>query len=165
MSLNLEAKKTVVADVGAVLEKAQTMVISEYRGINVAEINNLRAQARTSDVYLRVLKNTLVRRAVEGTSFSSIGDQLVGPLIYSMSEDPIAAARVVHDFAKTNSTIVIKGGCHSGKVLDADGVKALASIPGREILLAKLLGVMQAPITGFACALAALTKQREAQKA
>ena len=161
MGLNLNDKKAVVAEVSAQVANAQTIAVAEYRGIEVGDLTVLRKKARESGVYLRVLKNTLVRRAVAGTPFAELADQLVGPLIYSISQDPVAAAKVLNDFAKTNDKLVIKAGAYAGKVLDKAGVQALASIPSREELLAKLLGVMQAPVSGFAGALAALAKQRE----
>ena len=161
MGLNLNDKKAVVAEVSAQVADAQTIAIAEYRGIEVGHLTVLRKQARESGVYLRVLKNTLVRRAVAGTEFAGLADQMVGPLIYSISADPVAAAKVLNDFAKTNDKLVLKAGCYAGKVLDKAGIQALASIPSREELLAKLLGVMQAPVSGFAGALAALAKQRE----
>lgn len=161
MGLNLEDKKAVVAEVSAQVANAQTIAVAEYRGIEVGDLTVLRKKARESGVYLRVLKNTLVRRAVADTPFAELADQLVGPLIYSISQDPVAAAKVLNDFAKTNDKLVIKAGSYAGKVLDKAGVQALASIPSREELLAKLLGVMQAPVSGFAGALAALAKQRE----
>lgn len=161
MGLNLEDKKAVVAEVSAQVANAQTIAVAEYRGIEVGDLTVLRKKARESGVYLRVLKNTLVRRAVAGTPFAELADQLVGPLIYSISQDPVAAAKVLNDFAKTNDKLIIKAGSYAGKVLDKAGVQALASIPSREELLAKLLGVMQAPVSGFAGALAALAKQRE----
>ena len=161
MSLNLEEKKAVVAEVSEQVSKAQSIVVAEYRGLPVGDMTALRAQARKSGVYLRVLKNTLVRRAVAGTAFEPLAAQMTGPLIYGISADPIAAAKVLSDFAKTNDKFVLKAGSYAGKVLDKAGVQALASIPSREELLAKLLGVMQAPLTGFAAALAALAKQRE----
>lgn len=165
MGLNLNDKKAVVAEVAAQIKKAQTLVIAEYRGIEVADLTLLRKNAREKNVYLHVVKNTLVRRAVDGTAFAELAPQMIGPLIYSVSEDAVAAAKVVNDFAKTNDKIVIKAGCYAGKLLDADGVKALASIPSREELLAKLLGVMQAPVSGFAGALAALAKKKETEAA
>ena len=161
MGLNLDDKKAVVAEVSAQVASAQTIVVAEYRGIKVSDLTKLRAKARESDVYLRVLKNTLVRRAVEGTPFAGLADQMIGPLIYSVSADPIAAARIMHDFAKTNDKLVIKAGAYSGNLLDKAGVQALASIPSREELLAKLLGVMLAPLSGFVGGLAALAKKRE----
>lgn len=143
------------------MANAQTIVIAEYRGIEVTDLTVLRRKARESGVYLRVLKNTLVRRAVAGTEFAGLADQMVGPLIYSVSADPVAAAKVLNDFAKTNDKLVLKAGSYAGKVLDKAGVQALASVPSREELLSKLLYVMQAPVAGFVRGLAALAKQRE----
>lgn len=165
MGLSLDDKKAVVAEVSAQVANSQTIVVAEYRGIEVGDLTLLRKKARESDVYLRVLKNTLVRRAVAGTSFEGLSTAMAGPLIYSMSQDAVAAAKVLNDFAKTNDKLVLKAGCYSGKVLDQSAVKALASIPSREELLAKLLGVMQAPVATFACALGALAKKREAEAA
>lgn len=165
MGLNLNDKKAVVAEVSAEVAKAQTLVVAEYRGIEVGDLTMLRKKARESGVYLRVLKNTLVRRAVAGTQFAALAEQMSGPLIYSFSADAVAAAKVLHDFAKGNDKLVLKAGCYGGKVLDKAGVQALASIPSREELLAKLLGVMQAPVTGFVCTLAALAKKREEEGA
>ncbi|MBI2277301.1 MAG: 50S ribosomal protein L10 [Dechloromonas sp.] len=161
MGLNLNDKKAVVAEVSAQVANAQTIVIAEYRGIGVVDLTVLRRKARESGVYLRVLKNTLVRRAVADTPFAGLADQMVGPLIYSVSADPVAAAKILSDFAKSNDKLVLKAGSYAGKVLDKAGVQALASIPSREELLSKLLFVMQAPVSGFARALAALSKQRE----
>ena len=149
MGLNLNDKKAVVAEVSAQVANAQTIVIAEYRGIEVTDLTVLRRKARESGVYLRVLKNTLVRRAVAGTEFAGLADQMVGPLIYSVSADPVAAAKVLNDFAKTNDKLVLKAGSYAGKVLDKAGVQALASVPSREELLSKLLYVMQAPVAGF----------------
>lgn len=161
MGLNLNDKKAVVAEVAAQLADAQTIAIAEYRGIEVGDLTVLRRKARESGVYLRVLKNTLVRRAVAGTPFAGLADHMVGPLIYSVSADPVAAAKVLSDFAKTNDKLVLKAGSYAGKVLDKAGVQALASVPSREELLSKLLYVMQAPVAGFVRALDALAKQRE----
>lgn len=161
MGLNLNDKKAVVAEVSAQVANAETIAIAEYRGIEVGDLTVLRKKARESGVYLRVLKNTLVRRAVEGTPFAALADQMVGPLIYSISSDPVAAAKVLNDFAKTNDKLAIKAGSYAGKVLDKAGVQALASVPSREELLSKLLYVMQAPVAGFVRALDALAKQRE----
>jgi large subunit ribosomal protein L10 len=161
VGLNLNDKKAVVAEVSAQVANAETIAIAEYRGIEVGDLTVLRKKARESGVYLRVLKNTLVRRAVEGTPFAALADQMVGPLIYSISSDPVAAAKVLNDFAKTNDKLAIKAGSYAGKVLDKAGVQALASVPSREELLSKLLYVMQAPVAGFVRALDALAKQRE----
>jgi large subunit ribosomal protein L10 len=161
VGLNLNDKKAVVAEVSAQVANAQTIVIAEYRGIEVTDLTVLRKKARESGVYLRVLKNTLVRRAVAGTSFAGLADQMVGPLIYSVSTDPVAAAKVLSDFAKSNDKLVLKAGSYAGQVLDKAGVQALASVPSREELLSKLLYVMQAPVAGFVRGLAALAAQRE----
>ena len=161
MGLNLNDKKAVVAEVAAQVASAQTIAIAEYRGIEVGDLTVLRKKARESGVYLRVLKNTLVRRAVADTQFAGLADHMVGPLIYSVSADPVAAAKVLSDFAKTNDKLVLKAGSYAGKVLDKAGVQALASVPSREELLSKLLYVMQAPVAGFVRGLAALAAQRE----
>ncbi len=161
MGLNLNDKKAVVAEVSAQVANAQTIAVAEYRGIEVTDLTVLRKKARESGVYLRVLKNTLVRRAVADTPFAGLADQMVGPLIYSISADPVAAAKILNDFAKTNDKLVLKGGSYAGKVLDKAGLQALASVPSRDELLSKLLYVMKAPVTGLAVCLGALAKQRE----
>ena len=163
MGLNLDDKKAVVAEVAVQVATAQTIVVAEYRGIEVGDLTALRKKARESGVYLRLLKNTLARRAVAGTPFEGLSDAFTGPLIYSISADAVAPARVLNDFAKSNDKLILKAGSISGKLLDKAGVQALANIPSRDELLAKLLGVMQAPVTGFACTLAALAKKREAE--
>jgi len=149
LSLNLDSKKEVVAEISARLADAQAVVLAEYRGLPVEKITQLRAKARASGVYLRVLKNTLARRAVQGTPFEKLADQMVGPLAYGLSVDPVAAAKVLHAYAKENDKLVIKGGAMPGQVMSAKEVGALASLPGREELLAKLMGTMQAPVTKF----------------
>lgn len=165
MSLNVETKKATVEEIGAGIANAQTMVIAEYRGVSVASMTELRANARKQGVYLRVLKNTLARRAVEGTSFAGLSDKMVGPLVYAASEDAVAAAKVLHQFAKKDEKIIIKAGSYNGEVMDAAQVSQLASIPGREELLSKLLFVMQAPVSGFARGLAALAEDRANKEA
>lgn len=165
MGLNLQEKQAVVAEVSAQVAQAQTIVLAEYRGIPVAEITTLRANARQAGVYFHVLKNTLARRAVQGTPFEALADQMVGPMVYSISSDAVAAAKVVHEFAKTNDKLVIKAGAYNGKVLDKAAVAALASVPSKEVLLAQLLGVMQAPVSGFARVLAAVAEKKSAATA
>jgi len=165
VSLNLSDKKAVVAEVSAKLVSAQTVVLAEYRGIEVGSLTKLRADARSQQVYLRVLKNTLARRAVEGTTFASPSSEMTGPLIYAISEDAVAAAKVLNDFAKSNDKLVVKAGNYAGKPLDKAAVTALASIPSKEVLISQLLGVMQAPVSGFARALAALAAKKEAEAA
>jgi large subunit ribosomal protein L10 len=149
LSLNLEGKKEVVAEVSARLKNAQTVVLAEYRGLPVEDITVLRREARASGVYLRVLKNTLARRAVQGTPFEKLADQMVGPLAYGISDDPVAAAKVLHAYAKKNEKLVIKGGMMPNYLMSAKEVGSLATMPSRDELLAKLLGTMQAPIAKF----------------
>ncbi|KRP07986.1 MAG: 50S ribosomal protein L10 [Methylophilales bacterium BACL14 MAG-120920-bin58] len=149
MSLNLDEKKAVVAEVSKQIENAQSMILAEYRGVDVGDMTSLRAKARNSGVYLKVLKNKLVKRAVENTPFSSLSEDMVGPLVFGISDDPVAAAKVLNDFAKENDLFVIKSGAMPNERLDANAIKALASLPSREELLAKLLGTMQAPIAKF----------------
>lgn len=149
MSLNLEEKKAVVAEVTAQIADAQVVVLAEYHGTGVADITNLRANARKSGVYFRVIKNTLARRAVQGTPFEGLANQMVGPIVYGISKDPVAAAKVMNDFAKGKEKFVIKGGAMPNFVMSSADVANLANMPSREELLAKLLGTMQAPITQF----------------
>ncbi|TFL14571.1 50S ribosomal protein L10 [Pusillimonas caeni] len=149
MSLNREEKAVVIEEVSAELAKAQSVIIAEYRGLDVAAVTVLRKQARESGVYLRVLKNTLVRRAVAGSPFEALSSHMSGPLMYAVSQDPVSAAKVLAGFAKTNDKLVIAGGALPNNVLDIEGVKALATMPSREELLAKLMGTMQAPVTQF----------------
>ena len=176
MSLNLEEKKEVVAEIAERLTKAQAVVLAEYRGLPVEQITVLRSQARASNVYLRVLKNSLARRAVQGTPFEKLSDQMVGPLAYGISDDPVAAAKVLHAYAKGNDKLVIKGGAMPGYVMTAKEVGNLATMPGREQLLAMLMGTMQAPVakfvqtlnevpSKFVRALAAVRDQKEKQAA
>ena len=160
MSLNRSEKEAVVTDVTGLAAKAQTLVMAEYRGITVADMTRLRSSARSNGVNLSVLKNTLARRAVAGSGFAVASDLMTGPLIYGFSQDPVAAAKVVADFAKTNDKLVIRGGAYAGKSLDVNGVKQLANIPSKEVLLAQLLGLMQSPISRTARVLAALAEKR-----
>jgi large subunit ribosomal protein L10 len=160
--LNVQDKKAIVADVGAQLAGAQTVVLAEYRGIPVEQLTKLRASARDQGVYLRVLKNTLARRAAQGTQFEPLADSMVGPLIYGISADPIASAKVLQNFAKTQDKLVITAGLYNGKLLDVAGVKALATIPSRDELLSQLLGVMLAPVSAMARVLGAVAAQKAA---
>jgi large subunit ribosomal protein L10 len=146
LSLNLDSKKEVVAEISARLANAQTVVLAEFRGLPVQAITVLRARARSNGVYLRVLKNTLARRAVQGTPFEKLSDQMVGPLAYGISDDPVAAAKVLHAYARENDKLVIKGGAIPGQLMNAKEVGQLATMPSREELIARLMGTMQAPI-------------------
>ncbi len=160
MSLNRSEKQAVIEDVTALAAKAQTLVLAEYRGITVAEMTDLRVKARAAGVAISVLKNTLARRAVAGSAFEVAGDQMTGPLIYGFSEDAVAAAKVMAEFSKINDKLVLRSGVYAGKSLDVDGVKQLASIPSKEVLLAQLLGLMQSPVSRTARVLAALAEKK-----
>jgi large subunit ribosomal protein L10 len=146
LGLNLEQKQTVVAEVAKQVAGAQAIILAENRGMAVAAMTQLRARARASGVYFRVVKNTLVRRAVADTPFASLADKMVGPLAYGIGADPVAVAKVLNDFAKGNEKFVIAGGAMPGQLMSAKEISALASLPSREELIAKLLGTMQAPI-------------------
>ncbi len=149
MSLSLQDKQAVVAEVSAELAKAQSIVLAEYRGIEVGAMTELRRKARAQGVYLKVLKNTLARRAVGETPFQALSDQMVGPLAYGISADPVAAARVLDEFARGNDKLVIRAGSLPNQVLSAKEVQGLARLPSRDELLSKLMGTMQAPIARF----------------
>ena len=161
MSLNRSEKEAVINEVTSLAAQAQTLVFAEYRGITVEAMTKLRSDARKQGVSLSVLKNTLARRAVTGSSFAVVADQMTGPLIYGFSTDAVAAAKVVADFAKTNDKLVIRGGAYGGKALDVNGVKALASVPTKEVLLAQLAGLLKSPIARTAIVLGALAKKKE----
>jgi len=160
LSLNRNEKAAVVADVSTQVARSQTLALAEYRGLTVAHLDALRRQARDKGVYLHVVKNTLVRRAVAGTPFECARESMVGPLIYGFSEDAVAAAKVIADFAKGNDKLVIKGGAYAGRALDADGVKALASIPSREVLISQVAGLLMSPVQRLAGVLAALAEKK-----
>ena len=149
MGLNLEQKKAVVAEVSAQLAKAQAVVIAEYRGTQVGAMTQLRAKARGAGVYFRVLKNTLARRAMANTSFAGLSDKMMGPLAYGISADPVAAAKILQEFAKENENFVIRGGAMANLVMTSRDIANLAKMPSREQLLARLVGTMQAPIAKF----------------
>lgn len=149
MSPNLERKQAVVAEIGAQLARAQTVVLAEYRSLKVGEMTELRRKARNSGVYLRVLKNTLARRAVADTPFKGLADKMSGPLAYGISADPVAAAKVLQEFARGHDKFVIKAGAMPNIVMSPREVADLARMPSREQLLATLVGTMQAPIAKF----------------
>jgi large subunit ribosomal protein L10 len=149
LGLNLEQKKAVVAEIATQVGRAQVIIVAENRGLEVGHVTHLRANARKAGVYLRVLKNTLARRAVADTPFAGLAEHLVGPLMYGMSSDPVAAAKVLNEFARSHDKLVLKAGAMPKYVMDASGVRALATMPSRDELLAKLLGTMQAPVAQF----------------
>jgi len=146
LGLNLEQKQTVVAEMAKQISGAQAIVLAENRGMAVAAMTQLRAKARASGVFFRVVKNTLVRRAVVDTPFATLADKMVGPLAYGIGPDPVAVAKVLSDFAKGNEKFVIAGGAMPGQLMSAKEISALAALPSREELIARLLGTMQAPI-------------------
>jgi large subunit ribosomal protein L10 len=162
LSLNRNEKATVVKDVSAQAARSQTLALAEYRGLTVEHLNKLRVDARAKGVYLHVLKNTLARRAVAGTPFEVAQGAMVGPLIYGFSEDAVAAAKVMSDFAKSNDKLIVKGGAYAGKALTADGIKALAAIPSREVLIGQVAGLLKSPIQRMAGVLAAVLEKRAA---
>jgi len=176
LGLSLKQKQDLVAEVGEQVAKAQAVVIAEYRNLTVADMTDLRRRARGAGVYLRVVKNTLARRAVEGTPFSGLAGQMTGPLAYGISTDPVSAAKVLSEYAKANDKLVIRGGAIANQVMSAQDVGRLATMPSREQLLAQLMGTMKAPVGKFVQTLnevpgkfvrtlAAVRDQREAQTA
>jgi len=150
LGLNLQQKQAVVAEVAKQVAGAQAIVMVENRGMAVADMTKLRAKARASGVYFRVVKNTLVRRAVVDTPFASLAEKMVGPLAYGIGSDPVAVAKVLNDFAKGNDKFVIAGGAMPGQVLSAKDIASLAGLPSRDELLARLLGTLQAPVAKLA---------------
>jgi large subunit ribosomal protein L10 len=160
MALNLEDKKALVAEVADVAARAQSVVAAEYRGLTVGQMTELRAKARKQGVYMRVVKNTLARKALAGTSFESVGPKLKGPLVLAFSkDDPGAAARVVKDFAKSNEKLVATLVSLGGQVLPGGELDKVASLPTREQALSMLLGVLKAPVQKLVGTLAAPASQ------
>ena len=149
MSLNLQQKEAVVAEVAKEISGAQAVILAENRGLTVADVTKLRAKARASGIYFRVVKNTLVRRAVVDTPFAALADKMSGPLAYGIGTDPVAVAKVLNDFAKGNEKFVIRAGAMPGQMMSPKDVAALASLPSRQELLGKLVATMQAPIAKF----------------
>jgi large subunit ribosomal protein L10 len=155
MALSLEQKKAVVAEVADVATKALAAVAAEYRGLTVEEMTDLRAQARKDGVFLKVAKNTLVRRAVEGTEYECMQDSLTGPLLFAFSiDDPGAAARLVKDFAKSHDKLIAKHVAVGGQLYDASELERLSRLPTYDQAIAMLMGVMKAPIEKFVRTLA-----------
>jgi large subunit ribosomal protein L10 len=177
LGLNLEQKQAVVAEVSEQVSRAQAIVLAEYRNLPVGNMTELRKRARNSGIYLRVLKNTLARRAVADTPFAGLTEMMIGPLAYGISADPVAVAKILHEFSKENSEkFTIKAGAMPNVVMTPDQVAQLAKMPSRKELLAILLGTMQAPVAKlartlnevpgkFVRTLAAVQEQREKQAA
>jgi len=173
LGLNLEQKQAVVAEVAKQVAGAHAIIMVENRGMAVADMTQLRAKARASGVYFRVVKNTLVRRAVEKTPFESLAQSMIGPLAYGIGPDPVAVAKVLNDFAKGHDKFVITGGAMPGQTMSAKQIAALANLPSRNELISKLMGTMQAPVaklvrtmnevpSKFVRALAAVRDSRQA---
>lgn len=151
MALNLDQKKAVVAEVAEVAANAHSAIAAEYIGLTVEDMTALRVKAREENVYLRVVKNTLAKRAFEGTDFECMSEAMVGPLVLAFSqEDPGAAARVISGFAKENDKLVVKLVSISGQLLEAGDIKRLASMPTKDQAISMLMSVMNAPIEKLA---------------
>lgn len=154
MALRLEGKKAIVADVNEAAGSALSAVLADYHGLSVEQMTDLRKQARSSGVYMRVVRNTLLKRAVEGTEFECIQSVLTGPTVLAFSqEDPGSAARLIQDFAKVNKKLEVKALAVGGKLLSADQIDMLAKLPTRDQAISILMSVMKAPVTKLACTL------------
>ncbi|MFW5444227.1 MAG: 50S ribosomal protein L10 [Methylococcaceae bacterium] len=166
MALNLDSKKVVVEEVAQYAAKALSAVAAEYRGLTVTELTELRKTARETGVYLRVVKNSLAKRAVAGTEFECMQDGLAGPLILAFSmEAPGSAARLINDFAKTNDKLVAKIVAFGGNSLDVSELSRLASLPTRDEGISLIMAVMKAPVGKLARTLAAVRDQMQASEA
>jgi large subunit ribosomal protein L10 len=151
MALNLEQKQAVVAEVAQIAASAHSVVAAEYRGLTVEQMTSLRVKARTSGVYLRVIKNTLAKRAVDGTDFECMREGMTGPLVYAFSQDdPGSAARVFRDFGKDNENLVVKLVALGGQLLGPDALKRIADLPTRDQAISLLMATMRAPLDKFA---------------
>lgn len=149
MSLSLENKQAVVEQVSGMLSDSEAAILAEYRGLTVSDMMQLRTQARDAGVFLKIVKNTLAKRAVKGSEFECLDDHLVGPVALAASQDPVAVAKLLYNFAKDHGALNIKAGAMSGNLLTEGEIQALASLPGRDQLLARLAGTLQAPLQKF----------------
>ena len=149
MGMNRSEKETSVNAIAKQISTAQAVIVAEYRGVTVGQMTALRKEARTAGVYLKVLKNTLARRAITGTPFAQLSEQMTGPLVYAMADDPVACAKLLDWFAKDNEKLVVRAGALPGQMLDRSRIKALANLPSRDVLLARLMSTMQAPVGQF----------------
>lgn len=166
MSKVLEAKQAVVTEIADKLKSAATVVVVDYRGLNVSQVTELRKNLREQGVEFKVYKNTMSRRAAEEAGFEGINEHLTGPNAIAFSnEDVIAPAKVLHEFAKENEALEIKAGIIEGEVANVEEIKALATLPSREGLLSMLLSVLQAPVRNLALAAKAVADQKEEQGA
>ncbi len=149
MSLSLDQKKAVISEVTEALASAQAGVLAEYRGMTVAELTDLRTEARNAGVWIKVVKNNLAKRVIDGSDFECLSEHFVGPVIFSASEDPVAVAKVMSKFAKQSDHLNITAGAMNGAFMDANMIESLSKLPGRDELLAKLMGTMMAPAQKF----------------
>jgi large subunit ribosomal protein L10 len=153
MSLSLDQKKAVISEVTEAIASAQAGVLAEYRGLNVAQITALRTEARNAGVWIKVVKNNLAKRVIQGSDFECLTDHFTGPVIFSASEDPVSVARVMAKFAKDNEKLKITAGAMNGALIDSTMIQSLSKLPGRDELIAKLMGTMQAPVQKLASTL------------
>lgn len=166
MSSAIEQKKLIVDEIADKLKGSVTCVVVDYRGLNVAEVTELRKQLREAGVEFKVYKNSMVRRAAEASELAGLNESLTGPNAIAFSaEDVVAPAKIINDFAKKNDALEIKAGVIEGNIATADEIKALAELPSREGLLSMLLSVLQAPIRNLALAAKAVAEQKEEQGA
>ncbi len=149
MSLSLDQKKTVISEATEAIASARAGVLAEYRGFNVQQLTSLRAEARNAGVWIKVVKNNLARLAVRDSDFECLAEHFTGPVIFSASEDPVAVARVMAAFAKDNENFRITVGAMNGNLMDQAMIQRLSTLPGRDELIAKLMGAIQAPVQKF----------------
>jgi len=149
MSLSLDQKKAVISEVTEAIASAQAGVLAEYRGMTVAQLTDLRNEARNAGVWIKVVKNNLAKRVIDGSDFECLTEHFVGPVIFSASEDPVAVAKVMSKFAKDNESLKITAGAMNGALMDQKTIESLSKLPGRDELLAKLMGTMMAPAQKF----------------
>ena len=173
MSLRIDQKKAVVRETSEAIASARAGVLAEYRGLSVAQLTKLRAQARDQGVWIRVVKNSLAKRVIEGSEFACLAEHFVGPVIFSASEDPVAVARVMAEFAKDNDDFTITAGAMNGALIDLGTISGLAKLPGRDELIARLVRTIAAPVqklaatlneipSGFVRAVSAVAQSKEA---
>lgn len=154
VNVDRQDKQRIVDELHAAWSESTAGVVTHYRGLSVSQMGELRRALHNADVSLQVVKNTLARRAAEGTGFKAAEELFTGPVAIAYGKDPVAMAKAISDFAKNNDALEVCGGVLDGKMVDAAGVKALAALPPREVLIAKMLGSMQSPISGFVRTLA-----------
>lgn len=156
----LENKKAIVSEIKEKFENAESAVVVEYRGLNVSEITELRRQLHDEEIEFKVYKNTLMRRAVEGTDFEGLNDALIGPNAVAFGDDAVAPSRVLANFAKKHKKLILKAGVVDGNIVDQDEIKELSALPNHDGMIAMLLGMFQSPVRSFAYAVSQVAEQR-----